>query len=72
MSKRFILTTDKRGRVTFPKEVMEHCGLPSGGKLKVEYLPDGVVIFSPIHNQSSAKPMNEPPSPLPKSSVPVK
>jgi hypothetical protein len=31
MGKRFILSTNKRGQITFPKEVMEHCGLPTGG-----------------------------------------
>jgi bifunctional DNA-binding transcriptional regulator/antitoxin component of YhaV-PrlF toxin-antitoxin module len=55
MDKRFILTTNKRGQVTFPKEVMDHCGLPSGGKLKVEFLPDGICKFSPIHPRSHAK-----------------
>jgi bifunctional DNA-binding transcriptional regulator/antitoxin component of YhaV-PrlF toxin-antitoxin module len=48
MGKQFVLTTNERGQVTFPKEVMNHCGLPSGGKLKVEFLPDGICKFSPI------------------------
>jgi hypothetical protein len=62
MDKRFILTTNKRGQVTFPKEVMEHCGLPSGGNLKVEFLPDGICKFSPIHPRSPAKASHDPPS----------
>lgn len=49
MGKRFIIATNKRGQAILPKEVLEHCGLLSGGKLKLEYLPGGVCIFSPIH-----------------------
>jgi bifunctional DNA-binding transcriptional regulator/antitoxin component of YhaV-PrlF toxin-antitoxin module len=62
MDKRFILTTNKRGQVTLPKEVMEHCGLPFGGKLNVEFLPNGICKFSPIHPPSPAKESSNPPS----------
>jgi hypothetical protein len=71
MGKRFILTTSKRGQVTFPKEVMEHCALPSGGKLKVEFLPGGVCKFSPIHPSSFEATSQSPPSFPPESSGPA-
>jgi bifunctional DNA-binding transcriptional regulator/antitoxin component of YhaV-PrlF toxin-antitoxin module len=71
MGKRFILTTNKRGQVTFPKEVMERCGLPSGGKLKLEYLPGGICKFSPIHPRSRAKGSQNPTSSLPESTGPA-
>jgi len=64
MGKRFVLTTNKRGQITLPKDVMEHCGIPSGGKLKVEFLPDGVLEFSPIHPASEVKASQKPPSPV--------
>jgi len=55
MGKQFIVTTDKRGQLTFPKEVLKHLGLQSGGKLKVGFLPDGILKFSPILPQSREK-----------------
>jgi hypothetical protein len=63
MGKRFIITTNKRGQATLPREVLEHCGLTSGGKLKLEYLPNGVCKFSPIHPRSRAKASQDPPTP---------
>jgi len=69
MGKRFILTINKREQITLPKEVMEHCGLPSGGKLKVEFLPGGVCKFSPIHPRSPAKAS---PNPTPSTPKPTK
>ena len=71
MGKRFILTTNKRGQVTLPKEVMEHCGLPLGGKLNVEFLPDGTCKFSPIHPLSPATASSNPPSTAPEASSPA-
>jgi hypothetical protein len=65
MSKRFTLTTNKRGQVTHPKEVLEHCGLPAGGKLNIEFLPDRICKFSPIHPPSPAKGSPNPPSKAP-------
>jgi bifunctional DNA-binding transcriptional regulator/antitoxin component of YhaV-PrlF toxin-antitoxin module len=71
MGKRFILTTNKRGQLTFPKEVMEHCGLPSGGKLKVEFLPDRTCKFSPIHPRSRSELSQSAPSLPPESTSPA-
>jgi bifunctional DNA-binding transcriptional regulator/antitoxin component of YhaV-PrlF toxin-antitoxin module len=67
MGKRFILTTNKRGQVTLPKEGMEHFGLPSGGKLKLEFLSGWICRFSPIHPRSRAKAPQNPPSSSPDS-----
>jgi bifunctional DNA-binding transcriptional regulator/antitoxin component of YhaV-PrlF toxin-antitoxin module len=35
------LTVTTRGQVTFRKEVLEHLGIQSGGKIRLYLLPDG-------------------------------
>lgn len=35
------LTVTSRGQVTFRKEVLQHLGIPPGGKIRLDLLPDG-------------------------------
>ena len=36
-----ILTVTSRGQVTFRREVLAHLGIPPGGKIRLNLLPDG-------------------------------
>lgn len=36
-----ILTVTARGQITVRKEVLKHLGIQSGGKIRIDLLPDG-------------------------------
>jgi bifunctional DNA-binding transcriptional regulator/antitoxin component of YhaV-PrlF toxin-antitoxin module len=62
MGTRFILQTDKRGRMTLPKELLEHLGIPFGGKIEVEFHPEQICIFRAVRVDAEAKALNLLPS----------
>ena len=35
------LTVTARGQVTFRKEILQHLGITPGGKIELDFLPDG-------------------------------
>jgi bifunctional DNA-binding transcriptional regulator/antitoxin component of YhaV-PrlF toxin-antitoxin module len=35
------LSVTARGQVTFRKDVLKHLGIPPGGKIRIDLLPDG-------------------------------
>lgn len=48
MNRRGTIEVDKRGRVTFPKEVFDCLGAKPGAKLKLTYLPNGECLLEAL------------------------
>lgn len=42
--------TDKIGRLTIPKEIMEEVGLKPNQKILISSLPDGNILIEPVRN----------------------
>lgn len=40
------LTVTARGQVTFRKEVLQHLGIKPGGKIELDFLPDGRCVLT--------------------------